>query len=196
MTLPEELPHGPPGLVAPNLPSQPWLCSAPAQQLSPLPKAGLTGNPDGARSVRFPLPCSTCHPGHGKDESRGWGGDLVQTRHCMQNSAHQAHQAGQTQLDGCPSPRGSTAALVTKARVAGCWVGRSLLDFTSKNIYLLPREGTMRLMDLSGFDVPPGDTRERGSKAGTLPVLFLPVLWLDMALSPVPVSMSQLKQIF
>lgn len=54
----------------------------------------------------------------------------------------------------------------------------------------------MRLMDLSGFNVTCGDTQERGSKAGTLPVLLPPVLWLDPALSPVPVSMSQLKQMF
>lgn len=78
--------------------------------------------------------------------------------------------------------------------VAGCRVGRSLLDFISKNIYLLPREGTMGRMDLSGFDMPPGDPRERVSKAEMLPVLLPPVLQLDLALSPMPVPMSQVKQ--
>lgn len=49
-------------------------------------------------------------------------------------------------------------------------------------------------MDLSDFDIHAGDPRERVSKAGTLPVLLPPVLWLDLALSPLPVPVPHLKQ--
>lgn len=51
-------------------------------------------------------------------------------------------------------------------------------------------------MDLSGFGIHPGDPWERVSKAGMLPVLLQPVLQLDLALSPMPVPMSQVKQMF
>lgn len=54
----------------------------------------------------------------------------------------------------------------------------------------------MGLVDLSGFDNPPGDPQERVRKVGMFPVLLPPVLQLDLALSPMPLPVSQLKQTF
>lgn len=49
------------------------------------------------------------------------------------------------------SPAGSTATLVLLEEITGCRIGRSLLDFMSKNTDLLPREGALGLVDLPDF---------------------------------------------
>lgn len=98
MALPEELPHGATrvGGTKPADPALAVLHSSPAA----FPVAEGWGDWESHRSEECQVSSPTLNllslashtPRLGKDEPRGWGDDLMQTQHCMQNSAQQVGQ--------------------------------------------------------------------------------------------------------
>lgn len=140
---------GPPGLVAPNLLSQPWLCSAPA-----FPVAEGWGDWESRRSeecrVSPPALSLLSLASHPSLERMSQGvGAMARCRHGSIAALHAklspASRAGTAAWGDTPGshPAGSTATLCR-------W--QELLD--SWTIYLIPRKGTVGQMDLSDFDIP------------------------------------------
>jgi len=150
---------GPPGLAAPNLLSQPWLRSALA-----FPVAEGWGDWESRWSEKCRVSSPALNllslaPLPSLEKVSQEAGAMAWSRHCVACKTQLSNRAATARReDGRrPAPLTALPLRCRWQRVTGCRPGSSLLDFMPRNTYLLLREGTMGLMGLSGFDVPPGD---------------------------------------